>query len=115
MMTDDNILKELHDMHYTGEVDVVDSVMEQVRKRPYLMSPAHPWRTVRRVVASVAACAALIAIINVTNVFVSDYNEPQMSALMAEVYDFHADYGNFSEDSYDMGAVEYFYSDDADM
>ena len=87
------------------QVDVVDAVMAQVRRKPYLR-PAHRtalWRTVA--LTAVAAVAAVV----VFNVAPSrSYDEEGICSMMASVsdYDFYG-----TVESAAVNPIEYLYDD----
>ena len=108
-MTETDILQQLRDMRYPGTIDVVDPVMQQVRNKP-LLTPKHntPQR-IRRYSTAVAACLILAIGINVTLLFTRNYDEAQISNMIADVYNYHADYGNMTEAGFGVGLVESLY------
>lgn len=108
-MTEDIFLQQLRDMRYPGDIDVVNAVMEQVRNKPLLFTQPKQAGRFRKILAGAAACAALAVAANVAHLYTRDYNEAQIGDMMAEVYDYHADYGSITADYYDLGAVEAIY------
>lgn len=124
-MTDDTLIQQLREMHYPGKVDVVDSVMEQVAKRPLLApvpSRSHRWI---RAVLTAAACALLAVGVNMVLLQNRQFDSKSIGTCLAEVYDYHSDYGYVSEygaipedeysgeedysEGYDIGVEELFY------
>ena len=67
------------------QVDVVDAVMAQVRRHPYLR-PVHKNTAVWRAAALTAAAVAAIVVFNVATVH--SYDEDQISEMMAYVSDY---------------------------
>lgn len=89
-MNIDEQLQELKNLRYPQEVDVVDSVMAEVRTlKPVARPMVRPvvWRSVA--LTAVAAVAALV-VMNVS--FRPSYNEEQIGTTMAYVsdYDYYA-------------------------
>lgn len=106
-MTDEILIKQLREIEYPGQVDVTDAVMLQVRKTPIMaMSRRHTWR---RVSVAAVASLALIFGINVALIYSRDYNVNQIGCSLAEVYDYHADYGLNVESEYSLGFIESLY------
>lgn len=108
-MTEDDILQQLRDMRYPATIDVVGPVMEQVRNKPLLVPRRQTSFNLRRVATSVAACALLAVGINVALLYTHDYDEAQISNMIAEVYNYHADYADMAEASFGLGAIESLY------
>lgn len=81
------------------QVDVVDSVMDVVSKKPYLQ-PVHRSnkRQVWRIVATTAAAAVVALIVNVTMLYTHSYDDEGLGLMMAQVND----YSSYSV----MGTVE---------
>ena len=112
-MNIDEQLKQLAQQTCPKQVDVVDSVMAEVRKRPYLQPVAKsasrkthwvPW-------ASLVAAAAVVGliIVNTNTAAAATYNEEQISSMMASV----ADYDYYSPVESDAeNPIEYLYVDD---
>ena len=107
-MTEDLLLQQLRELRYPADIDVVDSVMEQVRNKPLMVVPRRR-KLFYRVATGVAAAAVLAVAINVTLLFTRDYNEQQISSMMAEVYDYSDDYSSSYAADYDFGAIESIY------
>lgn len=108
-MTETDILQQLRDMRYPATIDVVAPVMEQVRNKPLLTSQTHTTHRVRRITTAVAASLALAIGINVALLFTRDYDEAQISNMIAEVYNYHANYDNMTEAGFSLGAIENLY------
>ena len=108
-MTENDILKQLRDMRYPATIDVVAPVMEQVRNKPLLTPQRTAPRRIRRISAAVAASLVLAVGVNVTLLFTHDYDEVQIGNMIADVYNYHADYANMSEASFGLGAIESLY------
>lgn len=91
MNTIDEQLKQLSQQSYPKQVDVVDSVMAEVRKHPYLQPVAQPAVRKTRWVpwASISAAAAAVGLVvlNITPASAATFNEEQISSMMAYVSD----------------------------
>lgn len=89
-MNTEQLLQELAGVEYPRQVDVVDAVMAEVRKRPYLM-PKRRNVVLRRVGLSVAA-AAVAAIIAVPALMPKAGSNEPMGDMLASVqsYDYYA-------------------------
>lgn len=107
-MTDNLLIKELCEIKYPGKVDVTDAVMEQVCRNPVLapVRRRSPWRQLS--VAAVA-CLAIAFGVQFLLIYAHDYNVNQIGNALAEVYSFHADYGNDVESEYTLGFIEALY------
>ena len=112
-MNIDEQLKQLAQQTCPKQVDVVDSVMAEVRKHPYLQPVAKP--SVRKMHwvpwASITAAAAAVGLIlvNTNTAVAATYNEEQISAMMASV----ADYDYYSPiESAAENPIEYLFEDD---
>lgn len=108
-MTVDEGLKELARMDYPREVDVVDGVMAEVMKHPYLR-PVHrtvqPWQ---RIVSTTVAAAVVALVVNVVALRMNSYDEAGIGSMISQVHDYEY-YGSTIED----GAVnpyEYLYNE----
>ena len=108
-MTEDDILQQLRDMRYPATIDVVGPVMEQVRNKPLLVHQQKKEHRYRIAATAVAACLILAVGFNVVNLYTRDYDEAGISNMIAEVYNYHADYDNFSEASFGLGTIESLY------
>lgn len=94
-MNIDEQLKQLSQQTYPKEVDVVDRVMAEVRKHPYLINPStspaasqSSSSTKRRWVpwVSLTAAAAAVGLVVVNiNPAAGSYNEEQIGSMMAYV------------------------------
>lgn len=112
-MNIDEQLKQLSQQTYPKQVDVVDSVMAEVRKHPYLQpvaTPAAP-RKMRWVPwASISAAAAVVGLVvlNVTPASAATFNEEQISAMMTSVadYEYYAPVESAAENP-----IDYLYDD----
>lgn len=107
MTKDDILIQQLREINYPGQVDVTDRVMQQIAQRPLLVpAPAHRWK---RISIVAAACAALFVAVNFALIYTRDYNVSQIGSCLAEVYDYHADYGSGETDYYTLGGIESLY------
>ncbi|MBR1792493.1 MAG: hypothetical protein IJ764_02500 [Bacteroidales bacterium] len=80
---DDIMMQQLRQMQYPHAVNLVEGVMSQVRLSLPRPSVWHRWG---RYVAAVAACVVVALSINVLIFFTKDYNEPQLTSMLASVY-----------------------------
>ena len=108
-MTDNDILQQLRDMRYPATIDVVAPVMEQVRNKPLLTSQRPAPHRFRRITTAVAACLALAVGVNIALLFTHDYDEGQLSNMIAEVYNYQAEYTDIAEAGFGLGAIENLY------
>ena len=108
-MTDTDILNQLRDMRYPTSINVVAPVMEQVRNKPLLAPKPQTSHRLRRITTAVAACVLLAVGVNVMLLFTRDYDESQIGNMIAEVYNYHANYDNMTEASFGLGAIESLY------
>lgn len=103
----DNLTDQLRELRYPDEIDVVDAVMAQVRRKPYMM----PSRRRPRVRLVAAVAAVLIALVGVHTVYwaTDTYREAQISDMMEDIYNYHADYGTTGSQEYvELAAVDEF-------
>ena len=86
-MTIEQQLEQLAQLQYPNKVDVVDSVMAQVSRRPYLR-PVHRKVTWRYI--SIAAAAAVVAlfIVNITIFRPAAYSNEDMGFAIAQFNDY---------------------------
>ena len=108
-MTETDILQQLRNMRYPATIDVVAPVMQQVRNKPLLTPQHNTTQRLKRLSTAVAACLILAIGTNVTLLFTCNYDEGQISSMIAEVYNYHADYDNMAEASFGVGIVENLY------
>ena len=110
-MNIDEQLKQLAQQSCPKQVDVVDSVMAEVRKHPYLQPVAKPAvRKIRWVPWASLAAAAVVGLIifNINTVSAATYNEEQISTMMATV----ADYNYYAPvESAAENPIDYLYED----
>lgn len=109
-MTDELLDKQLRELTYPVAVDVTDAVMDQIRRTPLLV-PQHRKFSWRKVSVGVAACVALAIGINFATLYTRTFDVAQIGITLAEVYDYHADYGYESTSDYGLGFVESLYDD----
>lgn len=112
-MNIDEQLKQLAQQTCPKQVDVVDSVMAEVRKHPYLQpvaTPVAPRKTRWVPWASLSAAAAVVGLVvlNFTPASAASYNEEQISSMMASVADY--DYYSPVESSAE-NPIDYLYDD----
>lgn len=104
-MAEDILIQQLREIKYPGTIDITNKVMAEVSKRPLLV-PAKRFNIVRFATAA-AACILLAVAINFTLIFTRNYDTHQIGNALAEVYDFHADYGSVDdeyEEAYDLAS-----------
>lgn len=100
-------LQELSQLSCPRQVDVVDSVMAEVRQHPYLRPASRPlvWR---RIAVTAAAAVAALVVINVSILYSRSYDEEQISSMMAFAQDYDS-YGTVESDA--VNPIEYLYDD----
>lgn len=108
-MTETDILQQLRDMRYPATIDVVAPVMEQVRNKPLLVPQQSSQQRKRRITTAVAACFLFAIGVNVTLLFTRDYDEVQISDMIADVYNYHANYADMTEAGFGLGSIESLY------
>lgn len=88
-MTIEEQLKQLAAEEYPGKVDVVDAVMAEVSKHPYLQPVAQKRRVSWHLVGSaVAAAIAAVVVVNVAMVNTRSYDEEGMGNMIAQLNDY---------------------------
>lgn len=108
-MTIDEELKQMAGMTYPGRVDVVEGVMAEVMKHPYLRPvrrSVQPWQ---RIVSTTVAAAVVALVVNVIMVRMNSYDEAGIGQMISQVQEYDY-YGSTVED----GAVnpyEYLYNE----
>lgn len=107
-MTETDIEQLLREMRYPATVDVVAPVMEQIRNKPLLTAQPTRFR-IKRVATIVAACFLLAVGINLILLYTQDYDETQISNMLVDVYNYHANYDNMAEASFDIASIEIMY------
>lgn len=106
-MTVDEGLKQLAAKDYPGKVDVVEAVMAEVSKHPYLRpvkKTVQPWR---RIVSTTVAAAIVAVVVNVVAVRTNKYDEDGIGQMIAQVQDYDY-YGSTIEDGA-VNPMEYLY------
>lgn len=109
-MEHDYIIDQLRELRYPDRIDVVDAVMAEVSKKPYLK--AAPTRPRFRLVAAVAA--VLVALVGAHTVYwaMDTHREAQISDMMVDVYDYHVDYDIAGPQEYvELAAIDEFLYD----
>lgn len=108
-MNIDEQLQELSRQTCPRQVDVVDSVMAQVRQHPFMITP-HSTLTKKVVWRRVAltAVAAMTALVVLNISFRPSYDETQISDMMAYVsdYDYYSPVEDLAENP-----IEFLYED----
>ena len=92
IMNIDEQLKQLSQQTCPQQVDVVDSVMAEVRKHPYLQPVAKPAthssrRWVPWATLTAAAAAVGLVVVNISPAVQASYNEDGIGTMMAYVSD----------------------------
>lgn len=108
MTNDDNIIQQVSEINYPGTVDVTDSVMQIIAKRPYLVPQKSQFHW-KRWSLGVAATIALCVAINLTILFTRDYNVSFIGSSLCDIYDYHVNYSSDVSSYYSLGAVESLY------
>ena len=108
-MTDSDIIQTLRTMRYPIDIDVVDAVMQQVRNKPLMVSQPRHNKGLRRFSIAAAACLLLAVGTNITLLYTRDYDEAQISNMIADVYNLHGDSPSFATAGYSFGAIENLY------
>ena len=110
-MTVDEGLKELARTNYPGRVDVVQGVMAEVMKHPYLrpVRRVQPWQ---RIVSTTVAAAIVAVVVNTVAVRMNTYDEAGIGSMISQVQSYEY-YGTTIEDGavnpYDYLYGEYEY------
>lgn len=86
-MTIEQQLENLSRQTCPKQVDVVDSVMEVVSKKPYLQPVHRNRRQAWRIVATTAAAVVVALIVNVTILFTHSCDDEGLGLMMAQVND----------------------------
>ncbi len=94
--TDDPTLQQLRALRYTEPIDVTDAVMARISTMPLLSPHTLRRQRLQRWTTAVAACAVIAVAINITLLFTRNYNETQISNVIASVYDYNLDYQSSS-------------------
>lgn len=101
-------LQNLSHQNYHHTVDVVDGVMEQVRRHPYLR-PRRVSFVLRRVAGGAAVVAAAAIALLVVNRQTSSASDARISDMIAQVtdYDNYAPIESLATDPYEFFAEKY--------
>lgn len=108
-MTVDESIKELAALRYQGKVDVVESVMAEVSKHPYMRpvrKAVQPWQ---RIVSTTVAAAIVALVVNVVTVRMHSYDEAGIGSMISQVHNYEY-YGSTVEDCAE-NPIEYFYNE----
>ncbi len=108
-MTIEEQLKRLAAEEYRGRVDVVDAVMAEVQKHPYLQPAVKKSRVNWRLVSMAAAAAvAALVVVNVAVANSASYDEEGMGNMIAQLNDYSSwnSVERIADDPYD-----YFYNE----
>lgn len=89
----DEQLQLLRDDNYAAEVDVTDAVMKRISNRPLLVLNPQRHRSFR-IVSAVAACVALLVAAHFVALYTRNFDEAQISNMMAEVYTYGDEYAS---------------------
>ena len=106
-MTVDEGLKELARQQYPHNVDVVQSVMAQVRMHPYLQ-PRRQVATWQRIVSATMAAAIVALLVNLVVVNLRSYDEDGIGYMISQVHDYNY-YGSSVEEA--VNPIEYIYEE----
>ena len=110
IMNLDEQLQQLKNQTCPRQIDVVDSVMAQVRQHPYMINKSVSRSKViwRRISVSAAAAIVILFVLNTTVFRPQSYNEEQIGSMIALVsdYDYYAPIESAAEDP-----LEYLYSE----
>ena len=91
-MNIDQTLEQLSRLEYPRQVDVVEGVMAEVAKRPYLR-PVHRAPAWRRIGTVAAAAVALLFVVNLALPYFRSYDEAGMGSMIAQANDYSSWYG----------------------
>ena len=86
-MTIDEGLNQLARQQYPHTVDVVQTVMSQVRQHPYLQ-PVHRVHTWQRITSSAVAAVLLAIVVSTVVVRIQANNEAGIGSMIAQVQDY---------------------------
>ena len=106
-MTVDEGLKQLAAMEYPRRVDVVQGVMAEVSKRPYLRpvrKVVQPWQ---RIVSTSVAAAIVAVVVNVVALRTNNYDEAGIGSMIAQVQDY--EYYDATIENGAVNPLDYFY------
>lgn len=101
---DKTILQQIRMMEYPGKADIVDAVMDKVRRQASGKKP----RTImlRRYSIAAAACVAVALVVSTLIYQTKDYNDPQICDMFASAYGSHQ-YDIASFDDSDLAYFDY--------
>ena len=107
-MTVEEGLKELAGKNYPGKVDVVQGVMAEVMKHPYMqpVRRVQPWQ---RIVSTTVAAALVALVVNVVTVRMNSYDEEGIGMMISQVQNYEY-YGSTVENAA-VNPVDYFYEE----
>lgn len=88
-------MQQLRNLSYTEPIDVTDAVMARISSMPLLSPHTLRRQRLQRWSTAVAACAIIAVAINITLLFTHNYNETQISNVIASVYDYNLDYETY--------------------
>ena len=106
-MTVDEGLKQLAAMDYPRRVDVVDGVMAEVMKHPYLRPARKPLQAWQRIVSTTVAAAIVAVVVNVLMVRMHNYDEDGIGSMIAQVQDY--DYYGYAVEDGAVNPLDYLY------
>jgi len=107
-MTIDEGLKELARLEYPAKVDVVDKVMAEVSKQPYLrpVRKVQPWQ---RIVSTSIAAAIVALIVNIVVIRTANYDEDSIGNMISQVNEY--DYYGYSVEEQAINPIEFLYDE----
>lgn len=107
-MTIEQTLEQLAGLEYPKKVDVVDRVMAEVGKKPYLR-PAHRNVSWQRISTVAAAAMVALVLVNVALFHFHSYDNEGMGSMIAQVNDYSS--WNTVEDAAAENPIAYLYDD----
>lgn len=104
-MTVEEGLKELASQNYSGRVDVVQGVMAEVNKHPYLqpVRRVQPWQ---RIVSTTVAAAIVALVVDVVAVRLNSYDEEGIGMMISQVQNY--DYYGSTVENAALDPMDYF-------
>lgn len=88
-LTDELLKREIQDLQYPNDIDVVDAVMSEIKTRPFMIDSKR--RTLRKAIAISAACLVLAISIPVAWAG-NSVDEHAIGSMLDQVYAFDQNY-----------------------
>ncbi len=107
-MTIDEGLKELARLEYPKKVDIVDKVMAEVSKKPYLR-PVHKVQPWQRIVSTSIAAAIVALIVNIVVIRTAKYDEDSIGNMISQVNEY--DYYGYTIEEQAINPIEFLYDE----